>query len=135
MGYNVTKANSKQFKLGDVQYALACIYDIDAESYTVGIFYAVADGSWRCPVTDTYNGIIESGVTNTQIMATGSVANYLTTILPKAAAKMKLLTEVKKPDQADKGACVGYDLALDVNYDPATMTFSLNKQPPLSHAR
>ena len=41
---------------------------------------------------------------------------------------------IPRPDLSDKPACVGYDLALDVVFDPATLSFALNKTPPLSHA-
>ena len=138
MGWPVNSSNSKKFMVDGVEYALACMPDADIGGvYTLGIFFKTPAGDWNCPVTPDSNGILDNALTNEKIMATGSTANYIQSVLPLATARLKQLLAIVKPDIGDKGACVGYDFAYPncINYEPTTMTFSLAMTPPLPHAK
>lgn len=136
MAYPVYKGNSVQFVAGDEKLAFAVVLDYDLAMYSFGLFRSTPQG-WLCPVFGEENGFIEQNLTNDKVMAFGSVANYMKAQFPVMQGKLAryLGASIPKPDQSDKPACVGYDLALDVVYNPASGTFSLNKEPPLSHAR
>ncbi len=135
MAYTVRPEEGLKFTFEGQQYALAVELpggnEEDAD-YVVAIYRKVSDG-WNIvpPVLDTW-------LRDEEIMAHGSVANYMKNVLlPAATARIReiLRPTIPKPDVNDKAACVGYDLALDVDFDPETLTFRLNKEPPLSHAR
>jgi hypothetical protein len=128
MSWQVTTSNSRQFTIDGDKYALACVFDEDFERYYFGIF-KLQGGAWIQVAP------IKMAFSDSEIMQHGSVAGFIQAMLPVASEKIKALALPVKPDQLKKGACVGYDLAMDVAFDPATMTFALNKQPPLSHAR
>lgn len=135
MAYIVRPEEGLKFSFEGQQYALAVELPGGGEEdayYVVAIYRRVGDG-WNIvpPVLDTW-------LRDEEIMAHGSVANYLRDVLlPAATARIReiLRPTIPKPDVNDKAACVAYDLALDVAFDPATLAFSLNKTPPLSHAR
>lgn len=135
MGYNIGKGNAKQFKIDGETLAFG-IADDEFGSY-FGLFRRTDTGEWVIPIWGTTNGLLDSDLTNADIMAHGSVAAFITAQFPRMQAKLQdyLGGSITKPDPANKPACVGYDLALDVDFDPATLSFALNKEPPLSHAR
>lgn len=135
MGYAVSKSNSIQFQVGDEKLAFA-VAPSDL-GYDFGMFKLMGTGDWNCPMFGDENGMIAWNLTNEQVMAHGSVANYLLASFPIMQGKLSryLGASMPKPDQADKPGCVGYDLAKDVSFDQATLAFTLNKEPPLSHAR
>ena len=135
MGYAVSKGNSIQFTVDGEKLAFAVVND-EYSGYILGLFKQV-NGEWQCPVWDNGNGIIDEGMTSEFIMRYGSVANFIMTRLPVMHDKLAkyLGHDVPKPDQSNKPECVGYDLAKDVDFDPVNLAFTLNKEPPLSHAR
>lgn len=135
MGYNISKSNSKQFKVDDDKLCFGVA--LGEMGYDFGLYRLTANGEWTCPIWGNENGMIAWNLTSDEIMAHGSVANYIKAQLPLMQAKLSryLGAALVKPDPADKPGCVGYDLSLDVDFDPASLAFSLNKEPPLSHAR
>lgn len=130
MSYTVSKSNSCFFQLDGEKYALSCNPEDDMGYWEVGIFKMMPNGAWNA-----IPPLIKDGLTTAEVMAHGSVAGYLAYLLPIASQRAQALAVIPKPPQADKPACVGYDLALDVVFDAETKTFRLNKSPPLSHAR
>lgn len=128
MGYEVTHSNSLQFVIDGEKYALACVMQ-EEETYGLSIFRQDPDG-WKCVPP-----FLRDGLSNEEIMSYGSVAGYLQYMLPLASKKLQGMFANQRPDHANKPECVGYDLSKDVAIDLTTLTFSLNKQPPLSHAR
>lgn len=135
MGYNIGKSNSIQFKIEDDKLCFGVAQD-DFGFY-FGLFKSSDGQGWICPLFGDENGIIVDDLTNEKVMAYGSVANFLKAQFPLMQAKLQryLGAAYVKPDHANKPECVGYDLALDVDFDPLTYGFSLNKEPPLSHAQ
>lgn len=135
MAYTVRPEEGLKFSVDGQQYALAVELPGGGEEdayYVVAIYRRGSDG-WNIvpPVLDTW-------LRDEEIMAHGSVANYLRDVLlPAATVRIReiLRPPLPKPDMNDKAACVAYDLAMDVDFDPETLTFRLNKEPPLSHAR
>lgn len=118
----------KKFKFQGVDYCLGVATDDDI--WTLTLFYQMA-GQWM-----GIGPYLHDGMTNEDIMSHGSVSAYIEAMLPRAAAMLqKHIALPDKPDHVNKPACVAYDLALDVEFNPDTMTFALNKAPPLSHAR
>lgn len=118
----------KRFKLDGESYCLGVAED-DLGMCVVAIYKSVG-GQWIAQTP-----VLQDNVRSSEIMDYGSVSGYLNWLLPKASEFLRNRMIPPKPNQADKPACVGYDLALDVDFDPDTMSFALNKQPPLSHAR
>lgn len=125
MSYQPT---GKRFKLDNTDYCLGIAED-DIGMRVLAIYYR-SGAQWMAMLP-----VLADNVSNEDIMAVGSVSAYLATMLPKAAAQIRNHALPDKPPQGDKPSCVAYDLAMDVNFDPVALTFSLNKLPPLSHAR
>lgn len=135
MAYTVRPEEGLKFSFEGQQYALAVELPGGGEDdayYVVAIYRRVSDG-WNTipPVLDTW-------LRDSEIMEHGSVANYMKNVLlPAATTRIReiLRPTIPKPDVNDKAACVAYDLAMDVDFDPVTLEFRLNKEPPLSHAK
>lgn len=130
MGYDINRSNSKQFTIAGVKYALGCCLDPDMNLWELGIFHQLIDGSWNA-----FPPLLRDGLTTEEIMSYGSVASYIEHILPIAQTKLQNLFQVTKPDQANKPACVGYDFAMAVTVNTDTLSFSLNSERPLPHAK
>jgi hypothetical protein len=137
MSYPVSKANSIQFKAGEETLAFAVVLDDFVGVYQWGLYKLNPSGAWTVPIFGDTNGIIEASLTSDKIMSFGSVANFLQAQFPIMQDKLKayLGAIIPKPGQANKPECVGYDLHYDVVFNPADLSFSFNKEPPLSHAR
>lgn len=135
MAYSVSKSNSIQFKVGDEKLAFAVVPD--DFGYIFGLFKNTDAQGWICPVFGEENGAFDWNLTNETIMTHGSVSAFMLAQFPVMQAKLSRYVgaALVKPDEKNKPACVGYDLALDVAFDPVTLSFKLNKEPPLSHAR
>lgn len=135
MAYPVGRSNSVQFRIDDERLAFAVVPD--DFGYCFGLFRLTDSMGWICPVFDEENGMLEWNLTNEKIMSHGSVAKFIESQFPVMQAKLSRYVGATliRPDFNNKPACVGYDLALDVNFDAKTLAFSLNKEPPLSHAR
>ena len=118
----------KKFKIDGESYCLGVAED-DMGMRVVAIYKSVG-GQWIA-----LTPVLQDNVQSSEIMAYGSVGAYITMLLPKAAEFLRKQTVPPKPSSADKAMCVAYDLALDVDFDAATLGFSLNKPAPLSHAR
>ena len=135
MAYTVRPEEGLKFSFEGQQYAIAVELPGAGEEdagYLVAIYRRGGDGWYIVPP------VLDTWLRNDEIMAHGSVANYLRDVLlPKASEHIRAILRppVPKPDIEDKAACVAYDLALDVDFDADTLTFKLNKDPPLSHAR
>lgn len=136
MGYPVSKGNSIQFEAGGEKLAFAVILDDFTSQYSFGLFRQ-ANGEWQCPVFGGENGFLDPSLTSQEVMAYGSVAHFIRAQFGPMTEKLKryLGASIPKPDHANKPECVGYDLALDVDFDPVSLEFYLNKEPPLSHVR
>ena len=130
MGFPISKSNSLQFDIDGVKWALACVQDDDMGLWEVGIFSLQPTGTWRAIFP-----LIKDGLTNDDVMAFGSVADYILHVLPLAEAQLRAAVQSAKPDFENKPACVGYDFSKDVAFNPDTLSFVLNKLPPLSHAK
>ena len=131
MGWPVNSSNSKQFTIAGEKYALAMVRNVDLDD-----LYWLAVCKWNG--SEWLNiGLVERSVTNETIMAAGHVAEYILSRLALANQVLAEALKPQKPDIADKGACVGYDLAFPgcVAWDPETQTFVLTMTPPLPHAR
>lgn len=137
MGFPVSKANSIQFTVDGEKLAFAVILDDFLAQYQFGLYKLTPTGDWNCPVFGNQNGIIDDNLTNDKVMAFGSVANFLLAQFPVMQNKLRnyLGSVIPKPNQANKPECVGYDLNYDVQFNLDDLSFSLNKEPPLSHAR
>lgn len=98
----------------------------DGMTMNFGLFRGVS-GQWLAVPP-----LIDDNLTSQKVMAYGTVAEFIKAHLPVMNARLKAYTEVKGPDFQDKVACVGYDFALDLDYDGE---LKLNKEPPLSHAQ
>lgn len=118
----------KRFKLDSESYCLGVAED-DLGMRVVAIYKNVG-GQWVA-----LTPVLQDNVQCSEIMDYGSVSGYLNWLLPRASEFLRNRMIAPKPEPSDKIACVGYDLALDVDFNPDTMSFALNKQPPLSHAR
>lgn len=135
MAYTVRPEEGLKVSFEGQQYALAVELPGGGEDdagYLVAIYRRGNDGWYIVPP------VIDTWLRNDEIMAHGSVSGYLRDVLlPKASEHIRAILRppVPKPDIEDKAACVAYDLALDVDFDADTLTFKLNKDPPLSHAR
>lgn len=127
MGYPINRSNSKQFVVDGEKLAFG-IAD-DGMCLNWGLFRN-AGGEWLAVPP-----LINDNISPEQVMAAGSVARFIESQFPVMKSRLTQYLQIKKPSQEDKIACVGYDLALDVDFDPATLEFKLNKEPPLSHAR
>lgn len=135
MGYAVSKNNSLRFEVDGEKLAFAVAPS--EFGYDFGLFALTGAGEWVVRAWGDETSVIAWNLTSEQVMAHGSVANYLLANFPVMKGKLEryIGAQKPKPDQGDKPACVGYDLALDVEFDPLLLSFSLNKEPPLSHAR
>ena len=134
MAYAVSKSNSIQFVVDDEKLCFAVVPDDFGPIF--GLF-RLTDQGWTCPVFGDENGAIDWNLTNEKIMSYGTVAEFIKAQFPVMQGKLQryIGATLTKPDESNKPACVGYDFALDVKYDPVAQSFSLNKEPPLSHAR
>lgn len=132
MSYAVTSSNSLQFTAHGRKLAVGVVYDDGP--YVFGLFHQMADGSWQIPVGQDWNGIVDSSLTTAKVMSYGTVYGFISQHFAALEDKIQRYFAATKPDFTDKPACVGYDLALDVEFDPATGKFSFLRNPPLSHA-
>lgn len=137
MGFPVSKSNSIQFTVDGEKLAFAVILDDFINQYQFGLYKLTPTGEWNCPIFNNENGIIEDNLTNEKVMEFGSVANFIKSQFPTMQNKLRsyLGSVIPKPDQSNKPQCVGYDLNYDVQFNLGDLSFSLNKEPPLSHAR
>ncbi len=126
--YPVNPSNSYFFSVGSMELSLTIAPD-DFGSFSLMIMKRVGSAYGA---TAPY---IDSSITNETIMQYGSVYNYLVAMLPKCNEQLQRVAGViAPPNQSDKVANVGYDLAMqNIVCDSTHLTFSL-ANPPLSHA-
>jgi hypothetical protein len=116
-------------------------FTIDGEKYVLGIaeddlgmrvfsVFRLSGGQWLAMLP-----VIADNLRDEEIMAHGSLANYINAMLPKAHTLIRNAAMPPKPAQDDKAMCLAYDCAFDLDFDPTTLTFRINKLLPLSHAR
>jgi hypothetical protein len=128
MGYPVTKLNSCECPLAGIGlFALAAVPNGDVPGYDIGIMQNMPDGTWVAVLP-----FLKTEVTSDQVMAAGTVADYLLSLLPLAEQRLKDITVGVKPDQSDKCACLAYDLPT-LKFDESACKF-LMPPLPLRHA-
>jgi hypothetical protein len=134
MSYNISKGNSIQFEIDGEKLAFGT--PNDDFGWYFGLFKFSEATGWNCPVWGATNGLIDSNLTNDKIMSYGSVSNYILARFPLMQEKLQsyLGAVIPCPDDNNKPECVGYDMHYDVNFNPADLSFALNKPTPLSHA-
>lgn len=125
MSYNPI---GKKFSIDGTNYILG----IAEDDFGMRVFanFKQVGGQWLAMIP-----VIADNLQPDEIMAHGSLAGYLNAMLPKAVAQIRSAVSPAKPNQADKPMCLAYDCALDLDFDPVTIDFKINKPLPLSHAR
>lgn len=124
MSYNPI---GKRFEIDGTKYIFGVAED-DMGMRVCAVFRNA--GQWIAMIP-----VFSDNLLSSDVMAAGSVAAYLEALLPRAQAQLVASLIPVKPAQTDKAMCLAYDAALDLDFDPVSMAFSLNKTPPLSHAR
>jgi hypothetical protein len=125
MSYNPT---GKRFEIEGVKYIFGVAEDDDGSR--ICAIFSNSGGQWMAMVP-----ALAVDVQSSDVMASGSVAKYLEALLPRAQAQLATMLIPVKPSIDDKAMCLAYDCALDLDFDSVSMAFTLNKTPPLSHAR
>lgn len=133
MAWPVDSSNSLPFEYRGYQLCVAGFVDPDLGGWNFGVFKW--DGSQWINLGGPQGGFLRGQISSADVMACGSVRNFLVSLLEDAQGLIHETFTPIKPPKDDKTACAVYDLAMrDARFDAKTETFVVDP-PPLSHAR